>query len=155
MLLFAVPSPQRITTFRRCLCFPANECHPILIKVDLQVQFTIGDQTVGWPGWTELSTERLKHFAAHTNASIQNHFLFMMDNNASHTSLQFYLFCKENGICIVSIPPHTSPLDVTSAHSKLLCTRDVIFSWNAMPRKKSRPMTLFPCLIRRIAGCQA
>jgi hypothetical protein len=70
-------------------------------------------------GWmtTEFFTEWLKHFAPQTNASIQNPVLLVMDNHSSHTSLQSYLFCKENGICIVSIPAHTShslqPLDLT------------------------------------------
>jgi hypothetical protein len=57
---------------------------------------------------TELFTEWLKHFAAQTNASIQNHVLLVMDNHYSHIPLQSYLFCKENGISIVSIPLHTS-----------------------------------------------
>jgi hypothetical protein len=66
---------------------------------------------------TELFTEWLKNVAAQTNASIQNTVLLVMDNHSSHISLQSYLFCKENGICIVSIPPHKShrlqPLDLT------------------------------------------
>jgi hypothetical protein len=47
---------------------------------------------------TELFTEWLKHFAAQTNASIHNPILLVMDDHSSHTSLQSYFFCKENGI---------------------------------------------------------
>lgn len=60
-------------------------------------------------GWitTQLFTKWLKHFAAQTNASIQKPVLLVMDNHPSHTSIQSSLFCKESGICIVSVPPHT------------------------------------------------
>lgn len=41
----------------------------------------------------------------------------ILDNHCSHISLQVYEFCKSNGICVVTLPPHTShklqPLDLT------------------------------------------
>jgi hypothetical protein len=43
--------------------------------------------------------------------------LLILDNHSSHCTLEAYMFCKENRIVVVSIPPHTShrlqPLDVT------------------------------------------
>lgn len=40
-----------------------------------------------------------------------------MDNHNSHISVRIYDFCRENGIVILTIPPHTShrlqPLDLT------------------------------------------
>lgn len=70
-------------------------------------------------GWmtTELFSVYLKYFAKQTNASIDNPVLLVLDNHCSHTSLQSYIFCKQKGIHVVSIPPHTShklqPLDLT------------------------------------------
>ncbi|KAJ4435553.1 hypothetical protein ANN_18169 [Periplaneta americana] len=70
-------------------------------------------------GWmtTELFTEWMQHFAEQSNASVNNPVLLIMDNHSSHISLQTYLLCKQSGIHIVSIPPHTShrlqPLDLT------------------------------------------
>ena len=65
---------------------------------------------------TELFTVWMKHFAEQTNASIEHPVLLIMDNHSSHSSLDTYLFCREKGIHIVSIPPHTShrlqPLDL-------------------------------------------
>lgn len=69
-------------------------------------------------GWMneELFLRWLRHFAENTQTSVQNPTLLLMDNHSSHTSLMCYNFCKDNGIVVVSFPPHTShrlqPLDV-------------------------------------------
>jgi hypothetical protein len=59
----------------------------------------------------------LKHFAGHTSSSIENPVLLILDNHSSHCTLEAYKYCRENGIVVVSIPPHTSrrlqPLNVT------------------------------------------
>ncbi|KAH1021752.1 hypothetical protein HUJ04_011237 [Dendroctonus ponderosae] len=43
--------------------------------------------------------------------------LLLLDNHSSHCSLNTYNFCKERGMILLTIPPHTShrvqPLDVT------------------------------------------
>lgn len=70
-------------------------------------------------GWmTEfLFLEWLKHFAAFTSASPENPILLVLDNHSSHISLAIYNFCRQCGIVMVSLPPHTSqklqPLDRT------------------------------------------
>lgn len=70
-------------------------------------------------GWMNehLFLEWLKHFVANTYSSKEHPTLLLMDNHSSHTSLSSYNFCKENGIVVVSFPPHTShrlqPLDLT------------------------------------------
>ncbi|KAF2904072.1 hypothetical protein ILUMI_02106 [Ignelater luminosus] len=65
----------------------------------------------------EIPFKWLKHFATHVNVSVENPVLLVMDNHSSHSSFPSYLFCREKGIHIVSIPPHTShrlqPLDLT------------------------------------------
>lgn len=70
-------------------------------------------------GWiTEaLFLEWLQHFARYVNASKEEPVLVVLDNHTTHSSLNSYKFCRENGIVLVSLPPHTShrlqPLDVT------------------------------------------
>lgn len=70
-------------------------------------------------GWIteDLFLEWLKHFAKYVNASKENPVLVVLDNHSTHSSLKSYNFCRENGIVLVSLPPHTShrlqPLDVT------------------------------------------
>lgn len=57
----------------------------------------------------------LNHFKKHTNASIENKVLLLLDNHQSHIGIRCLDFCKENGIVMLSFPPHCShklqPLD--------------------------------------------
>ena len=70
-------------------------------------------------GWIneDLFLVWLKHFTKFAKPSVEDPILLIIDNHGSHTSLVAYNFCKENGIVVVTIPPHTShrlqPLDVT------------------------------------------
>lgn len=70
-------------------------------------------------GWMtdHLFQDWLKHFADFCTASKETPVLLILDNHCSHTSLATYNFCRDNGIVLVSLPPHTShklqPLDVT------------------------------------------
>jgi hypothetical protein len=70
-------------------------------------------------GWIteDLFYDWLVHFSKHTNSAIANPVLLIMDNHLTHTTLKAFDFCKENGIVVVSLPPHTShrmqPLDVS------------------------------------------
>lgn len=69
-------------------------------------------------GWMTASNfvNYLKHFASNTRPSIQHPILLLMDNHASHVTLEAIQFCRENGIVMLGFPPHTShrmqPLDV-------------------------------------------
>ncbi|XP_031329311.1 tigger transposable element-derived protein 6-like [Photinus pyralis] len=70
-------------------------------------------------GWIteDLFLEWLQHFAVFTKVSKEDPVLLILDNHCTHSGLKSYNFCRENGIVIVSLPPHTShrlqPLDVT------------------------------------------
>lgn len=58
----------------------------------------------------------LKHFANFTKPSIDDPVLLLVDNHSSHISLQGINYCREKGIILVGLPPHTThrlqPLDV-------------------------------------------
>lgn len=69
-------------------------------------------------GWIneDLFYEWIQHFAKYTKCSVNDRVLLVIDNHSSHCTLKVFNFCKENGIDIVTLPPHTShrlqPLDV-------------------------------------------
>lgn len=69
-------------------------------------------------GWmtAELFMDVLKHIVRHLSPSKENPILLLIDNHKSHISLPALCFCKENGIVVLSFPPHCShrlqPLDV-------------------------------------------
>lgn len=68
-------------------------------------------------GWMQddLFVEFLKHFKKHSNASTSHRVLLVLDNHSSHVHINALDYCKENGIILLSFPPHCShklqPLD--------------------------------------------
>ena len=50
----------------------------------------------------------LEHFTLHTRCSKDHKVLLIMDNHDSHLSVDGIDFAKENGIVILTLPPHTS-----------------------------------------------
>jgi len=70
-------------------------------------------------GWTDNETglEWLKHFDRHTKArSTGGYRLLILDGHESHHSADFEIYCEENNIITLCMPPHSShllqPLDV-------------------------------------------
>lgn len=59
----------------------------------------------------------MRHFIRHSNASIANPVLLLIDNHCSHLSVQALDQARDNGVAILSFPPHCShrmtPLDVS------------------------------------------
>ncbi|CAH2003296.1 unnamed protein product [Acanthoscelides obtectus] len=57
----------------------------------------------------------LEHFAKHCRSSKEKPVLLLLDNHESHLSVKGFNYCKENGIVMISTPPHCShklqPLD--------------------------------------------
>jgi hypothetical protein len=70
-------------------------------------------------GWTtnEIGLEWIRHFDKHTKSrTIGKYRLLIMDGHESHHSTDFELYCQENDIVTLCMPPHSShllqPLDV-------------------------------------------
>ena len=69
-------------------------------------------------GWmtSENFLEVLKHLVNHTKCSQSNRILLLLDNHESRTSVEAIIYSRENGITLLSFPPHTThrlqPLDV-------------------------------------------
>lgn len=70
-------------------------------------------------GWIneKLFIDWLHHFIDHVKPTVEEPILLILDNHESHVSLACYLLCRERGIILLSLPPHTShrmqPLDLT------------------------------------------
>lgn len=73
-------------------------------------------------GWMtkELFIEVMKHFVKHTGSSVDRRTLLIYDNHESHISPQVVKIARENGVSILTLPPHCSdrmqPLDVSVYH---------------------------------------
>ncbi|XP_055703406.1 uncharacterized protein LOC129801939 [Phlebotomus papatasi] len=93
----------------------------------------------------------LEHFKNHVQVSIENPLLLILDNHSSHLSLEALRFCRNNGIHMITLPPHTShktqPLDLAVFYPfKEYCVSEFqgkkvtvhnIARFSAMPFKKS------------------
>ena len=70
-------------------------------------------------GWMkeDIFLRYLQHIKKYTRCSKDHPILLILDNHESHTSLASIDFAKENGITLLTIPPHTprclQPLDVS------------------------------------------
>ena len=70
-------------------------------------------------GWMngEIFLTWVDHFIKHSNSSLENPSLLLMDNHCSHVTIQAIDKAKEHGITLLTFPPHTShklqPLDRT------------------------------------------
>lgn len=61
-------------------------------------------------GWMEDASFLvfLKHFKKYSNASPTHKILLVLDNHSSHIHINTLDYCKENGITLLSFPPHCS-----------------------------------------------
>ena len=50
----------------------------------------------------------LNHFIMKTRCSVDNKVLLILDKNSSHLSVEIIDHAKQNGITMLSSPPHTS-----------------------------------------------
>lgn len=94
--------------------FPRKRMSPLLSKGG-PVGAKYGCSFNGWSN-EALFFEWIQHFQNNVKSSIEDPTLLVLDNHSSHISLEIFNFCKQHGIVMVTIPPHTShklqPLDV-------------------------------------------
>ncbi|KAJ8937508.1 hypothetical protein NQ314_011822 [Rhamnusium bicolor] len=83
------------------------------------------------------------------NCSTEDPILLIIDNHETHASLATINFCRDNGITMVSFPPHTShhlqPLDVSVfGPFKTYC--NVSFNdWMINPENNNRKISILKC----------
>ena len=87
----------------------------------------------------------LKHFVAHVRPSPTDKVILLLDNHVSHFSVDVLQFAKDNGVVMVSFPPHCShklqPLD-RSVYGPLKRYYNVAYDdW--VVSHKGRTMTIY------------
>ena len=116
-----------LVTVVGCVANDGNTIPPVLLFPRLRVPvdrlgrgappgtLTLNSAT-GWMTAEIFATDVLPHIVRHTKASQDNPILLLVDNHASHVSLEAVRFCRANGIHVLTFPPHCShrlqPLDV-------------------------------------------
>lgn len=97
--------------------FPRARFHDSLMTGS--VTGSIGLANSPQSGWMTsiLFYKVLEHIQKHTSCTKESRILLIMDNHESHCSLENILYARDNGIVILTLPPHCShrlqPLDVT------------------------------------------
>lgn len=122
----AITSAERGNLVTMCFSVNAvgNSVPPMFIfpRVNYHEHFVRGGPTgcigtANKSGWMQGSDFFLfmKHFANHVRPTTERKVLVLLDNHESHLSLPVIDFCRDNGIVLLSFPPHCShklqPLD--------------------------------------------
>ncbi|XP_044764429.1 uncharacterized protein LOC123320994 [Coccinella septempunctata] len=103
-------------------------------------------------GWmnSELFVSVIKHFIFHSGSSKLNPTLLLFDNHESHLSIETLNLAKDNGVVILTLPPHCSnklqPLDVSVFGPFKTYYNSALDSW--MMTNPGIPVTIF-----QIAEC--
>lgn len=121
-------SGERGVLVTTCCTISASGNHipPVMVfpRKKLNVKMTQGAPPgtlglVSKSGWmtAELFPDVMKHFVKFSNSSKENPSLLIFDNHESHMSIEAINIAKENGVTILTLPPHCShklqPLDVS------------------------------------------
>jgi hypothetical protein len=97
------------------IVFPRKRIHPALGN-NAPINSVIAVSKSGWIN-KELFVQWLHHFIDFSRSSRANKVLLILDNHEAHSSATAIDLCKENGVILLSLPPHTShkmqPLDRT------------------------------------------
>ena len=108
---------------------------------------SVGDVNERRTGYIDsnLFLKWLKHFVTITNSTPASPHLLILDGHDSHKSLDAVIFCRENGVEMLSLPPHTShrlqPLDRTFFKSLKSNYRHAIESWLITNRNRRVALT--------------
>lgn len=98
-------------------------------------------------GWmnAELFVQVMQHFINHSNSSITNPSILVMDNHESHLSIEALNMAKAAGVHILTLHPHTSgklqPLDVGVFAPFKGYYNAAMESW--MLRNPGKPVTIY------------
>ena len=126
-----------------CCCNAAgNFLPPVLISPRKRLPATLLD---GAPpdtkamcsdsGWTnnQLFRDWMQHFVSYARPNSETRTLLILDNHESHKDFDALQFARENGVTVLSLPPHTShklqPLDVTVFGPLSTYYERAIFAW--------------------------
>lgn len=98
-------------------------------------------------GWMQENTFYIfmQHFISHVKPSKETPVILLLDNHSSHLSCKVLNLCKENGVIMVSFPPHYShrlqPLDVAVFGPFKKCCSSGISAW--LVNNPGKTLTIF------------
>ena len=98
-------------------------------------------------GWmnSELFSEVIDHFIHHSKSSKDQPSLLVYDNHESHLSIEVLDKAKENGVTILTLPPHSSnkmqPLDAGVNKPFKTYYSQAMDSW--MMRNPGKPISIY------------
>ncbi len=105
----------------------------------------------------ETFPEFMKHFVAHVKCTLEKKVLLILDNHDSHVSLDVIDYARQNGVVLLSFPPHCyhkmQPLDRTIFGPFKNHYNAVADSW--MRENKGKTMTIYeiPALTGKAFPC--
>jgi hypothetical protein len=161
----AITSGERGTRVTMCLAVNAigNTVPPMLIFPrktfrdhfipDGPVGCIGGATSSGWMDDTHF-LQFMKHFVHHVRCSHKEPVLLLLDNHPSHLNLETLMYSSNNGVVMLSFPPHCShklqPLDRTVFGPLKSFFYEAQDSW--MRENPGIPMTIYhlPSLLERV-----
>lgn len=103
-------------------------------------------------GWMNgaLFVQTMQHFINHTNSSRDNPSLLILDNHESHICIEALNLAKDNGVTVLTVPPHTTGklqlLDVGVFCPFKVAYNKAVDSW--LMRNAGKTFTIYD-----VAGC--
>lgn len=152
----SVTSGERGVNITMIACINAigNSIPPMLIfpRVNFKEHMLIGapNGSIGGAnpsGWSNegLFVDYLKHFIKHVKPNIEKPTLLILDNHETHISIEALDLAKENGVVMLSFPPHTShklqPLDRTVFGPYKTFYNDALNGW--LLSNPGKPITIY------------
>lgn len=107
-------------------------------------------------GWMikETFLEYLQHFSSHSRCSKEKPVLLLLDNHSSHISLDSVKYSKENGIVMLTFPPHCThklqPLDRSVFGPLKAAMNKVQSEWMVSNSGKIMKITHIPAFVNQI-----
>lgn len=98
-------------------------------------------------GWmnNDLFVDVMKHYIKHSNSSLENQSILIMDNHESHLSIESLDLAKASGVIVLTLHPHTSakmqPLDVSIFGPFKNYYHAAMDSW--LMRNPGQPITIY------------
>ena len=125
------------------LIFPRVRANPALLH-DAPPQTVAQYNPSGWMT-EEIFLSWMQHFQRFSHCTKENKVLLLLDNHASHISLNVVQYALEHGIEMVSFPPHCShklqPLDRTFYGPLKIAYRRACDDW--MAANPGQPITIY------------
>ncbi|KAJ8909638.1 hypothetical protein NQ315_015330 [Exocentrus adspersus] len=138
-------SAERGTLVTTCCIINAGHALPPAMMTQNAPGGTLG--LVSSSGWmtSEVFPQVIKHFIKYSHSTKENPSLLIYDNHQSHISIEAIRTAKENGVTVLTLPPHCShklqPLDVSICFSFKSFYNSAVDAW--MIKNRGGTVTIY------------